>query len=179
MIRPATLARALLLAAALQAASGCAPGPRPIAVGEDACEACHMVIADGRFATELVTSTGKVYTFDSVECLAAFYLEEGRSDDARARRDAGSLWVTAFNGGPELVSIGEVFFLRSDNIQSPMGMSLAAFRSEGEGGMTPGAAVNAFGGEVLTWDEVLAYVEASGGHGGMGHGTSGHGEEMR
>ena len=55
---------------------GCTPGPQPLNYGVHECDSCRMTLMDERYGGELVTNTGKIYTFDSVECLAS-YLESG------------------------------------------------------------------------------------------------------
>ncbi len=166
--------RALALSVALAAsafATACAPsGPVPVRIGEDDCSHCLMTVADARYATELITRTGKVHTFDSVECLAAFFLEQEADEVA-------SLWVTDFHAPSRMVRAEDAFFLRSKDLKSPMGMDLTAFGD----GIEPEAVLNAFMGEVLDWSGVLDVIRREGppghGMGGMRHG--GHGTELR
>ena len=145
---------AVLLPAGLMLA-GCTPGPRPVAYGEDGCAHCRMTVSDARYAAELVTTTGKTFVFDSVECLAA-YVREADPETIH------SLWVTDFQRPEALVALGDVFFLRSENLKSPMGRGLTAFGP----GLSPEAALNAFGGEILTWEEVLALPDPHAPHAG-------------
>ena len=71
--------------AGVLALAGCAPrAPRPIAYGRDACAECRMVASDPRFGAQLETATGKLYVFDSIECLAAYTLARGA--DARGQQ---------------------------------------------------------------------------------------------
>lgn len=130
--------------------AGCQPEPRPIRYGEDACAHCRMTISDSRFGTELLTETGKTYLFDSVACLAGYVLAH-----PELREETHSLWVTSFHHPGELIRLDEAFFLRAPSVRSPMGMNLAAFGPE----TTREAARQAFGGEILTWNEVLALMK--------------------
>ncbi|NNM04426.1 MAG: hypothetical protein HKO65_04930 [Gemmatimonadetes bacterium] len=168
--RPGSVAALFILLTAM-VPSGCAPsGPVPISVGEDGCSQCLMTIADERYATELITKKGKLHFFDSVECLAAFYLDQDPEDVA-------SLWVTDFHTQNRLIPVEEAFFLRSKDLKSPMGMNLTAFGD----GISPETVLNSFIGEVLDWPEVLAFVEEEGPpsagmegmHGGHGEGLTG------
>lgn len=139
------------LAAALFLA-GCRPRAVPIRYGEDVCAHCRMVIVDARFGAELVTRTGKVYTFDSVECLA---------HHAAAQPDSAAVFarlVTDYGRPGRLVPVEEVFFIRSEALQSPMGGHLAAFGS----GTTRRAALDAYGGRVLDWQAVRGFSDAAG-----------------
>jgi copper chaperone NosL len=147
----ARLRPAAVVAAALAAA--CArPGPRPIAFGEENCRHCHMAVADPRFAAELVTVKGRVYTFDDVGCLAAF-VREGTVPAAQIH----SLWVYDYQQPDSLLDARRAVYLSVDTLRTPMSSHLAALR--------PGAAADSMrirlGGELLAWDEL-----PTGGHGG-------------
>jgi copper chaperone NosL len=145
----ATPAVAVLAAAALLA--GCQVEPQPIRYGEDVGEHCRMTISDARFGTELLTTTGKAYTFDSVECLAGYVLAHPDAAD-----EAHSLWVTSYDDPGTLVPLAESFFVHAPDLRSPMGQGLAAFGP----GTTEADALAAFDdAEVLAWDDVLALVE--------------------
>ncbi len=146
-------ARAILALAAGALLVACAPQPEPIAYGQDVGAFCRMVIMDERYGTELVTRTGRVHKFDSVECMAAFL---------RALEDTASvhsLWVTDYQTPGTLIPLDDAHFLHSSTLRSPMGANLTAFRRDA---ITEEALVNAFGGRVLTWDEVVTLVEARG-----------------
>ena len=152
-------ALALVLVAPLAACDG---GPRPIAYGDEVCARCQMTVADERWGAEAVTARGRVYVFDSVECLAAWMLEQDPAEVA-------SLWVTDFEDPPTLIAVERATFLRSPVLRSPMGMGLTAFGD----GIGEEAILDAFAGEILDWDGVLALVERE------GHGHGGHGVDAR
>lgn len=147
--------RRSLLVLVLTAASACSPQPQPIAWGEDVGDFCRMVIVDQRYGAELVTNRGRVYKFDSVECLAGFLLA---MDDTGA---VHSLWVTPFQSPGDLIRIEDAIFLHSATLKSPMGANLTAFRTDA---ITPEGLVSSFGGEVLDWAGVLALVSSRGAH---------------
>lgn len=161
----------LVVAMASVAVLGCKPeGPVPVAIGEASCSHCLMTVADERYATELITRTGKVHFFDSVECLAAFYLEQDPED-------VESMWVTDFHTQNRLISVHEAFFLRSKDLRSPMGMNLTAFGD----GIQPETVLNSFIGEILDWEGVVALLAEEGMphadmHGGHGVGLRDPGE---
>ena len=129
----------------------CSPrSPRPIAYDEDTCASCHMGITDRRFGAELVTDKGKVYTFDSIECLATYYV---------AHRDvARTVWVTDFTRPSTLVRADSAYYVRGGEMQSPMALGLVAYADKD-------AAARAItrGGEQLRWSDVVALVERTGG----------------
>ena len=141
-----------LLVFGLTIIAGCVSGePRPIRVGEDRCDRCLMGIAEERFAAELITRTGKVHTFDSIECLAGFVANDSQADRAK------SVWVTDYEGPPRLLDATKAFYIRSDSIHSPMGAGIAAYANRA----TRDAALEMLGsGEALGWDGVVRTVNA-------------------
>jgi len=164
---------ALLLPAAVLLVAGCAPSsPVPIAYGEDTCALCVMTVSDDRYGTELITRKGRAHMFDSVECMANFYLTQERSEVA-------SMWVTDFRNPGRLIPLAEAVFLRSPDLRSPMGMNLTAFWT----GEDPQALLASYGGEILDWEGVLEVVRRGGGPGAGMHGMhgmhGGHSEELR
>lgn len=103
--------------------SGCAPEPRPIAYGTDACHSCKMTLAEKSFGGELVTRKGKVYVFDDLNCMLAFYHKEVEPGDL-----AFTLVVDYEHPGAFL-NAGETFFVKSEALRSPMAGNVAAFRT--------------------------------------------------
>lgn len=100
----------------------CTPTPEPINYGSDACQFCKMGIMDQRYGAELVTTKGKKYKFDAIECMVHFMQEH---DDSYA-----FVLVNTFDQPGELSPAEKSKFLISKNLPSPMGMYLTAFSSE-------------------------------------------------
>jgi copper chaperone NosL len=140
--RPAFAAAAISMAASAACAGS---GPRPFKLGEDACDFCRMAIVDARYGGEAVTTTGKVYTFDSIECLAGW---------ARTAPSGTilSLYVIDLQHPETFVRVEQAGFLKDVMIKSPMGKSIAGF-------VSPAAAEQQramLGGHVATWADLLA-----------------------
>jgi copper chaperone NosL len=127
--------------------AACQRGPRPLVAGTDACDFCRMTISDVRFGAELMSKTGRIHTFDAIECLASFYL------DADARDDVRGVWVADFETG-DLVPADSALFLQGGSLRSPMGRSLASFAP----GSDPAAIAARYGGRVVRWRDVVAQV---------------------
>jgi copper chaperone NosL len=143
----------VLTALALLLLAACGKrGPEPIAYGEENCDFCRMNIGDARFGAELVMQTGKVKKFDSVECLASYYLQEHASGKVR------SVWVSDHGAPGEFVAADSASFLQGGDAHSPMGLRLMAF-SSAAGARAAQARV---GGELLAWDAVLELVARHG-----------------
>ena len=149
----ALLALALLAALAL---SGCRRSG-PVAMrydGTESCELCRMAVTDPRYGAQLVTRTGKVRTFDSIECLASYYLRASRGDGERPRA-----WVGDFTRPGTLVRVDSARFLRTAGPRSsPMGRGLLAVGSDA----SLQALQRELGGTTLGWTDVLALMEREG-----------------
>ncbi|HET7622195.1 MAG TPA: nitrous oxide reductase accessory protein NosL [Gemmatimonadaceae bacterium] len=140
----AAVALALLLAA-------CSRGPVPIAYDEDGCDYCRMQISDPRFGGELITRTGKVHKFDSIECLASFYA--ALQDSATVR----SLWVSDYRKPGTLIPAREALYVHHEGPGSPMGRGLLALRGDANA-----AGAVAPVGDTLGWSAVLKLVSREG-----------------
>lgn len=143
--------RAVWALAALVAAAACSHGPRPIAYGQDGCAYCLMQINDARYAAELVTHAGKVYTFDSIECLVSYY----RTLDAAHRDAVETMWVSDYAHPGTLIAAGTASYLRVSGPGSPMGRGMLAVARAADLDPLRDRAV----GGAMTWPDVLALAE--------------------
>lgn len=125
------------------AATSCKVSERPIEYGSDECVYCKMTIMDHRYGSELVTSKGKVYTFDAAECLID-YLHYNEEMIAEAEH----LLITPYTDPDHLSDATLAIYLVSVNMPSPMGAYLTAFSE-------PDSARNyqaRHGGEIYDWE---------------------------
>lgn len=108
--RAAVPVSTVLLAASL----ACAADPRLIRVGADVCAECRMLVSDPRFGAQVVTRTGKVLTFDSIDCLqkSVARLPEG---------DVREVWVVDANRAPALIRSGDARYVEDGALNPPMG----------------------------------------------------------
>lgn len=118
-IRPGRLISVAAIISALLFSCG-NTGPVPIQYNKDACEFCKMSISDSRFATEWITSKGRVYKYDDMACMLAHSKE-------RPDTQPGNYYTGGFLKGDELISAEKAFFVRHETIKSPMGGGIAAF----------------------------------------------------
>jgi copper chaperone NosL len=109
----------ILISAAFIATS-CSISPVEINYNEDECAFCKMKISDRRFGAELVTTKGKVYKYDSAECLLRTLAEDERNKYRY-------ILVTDFLQPAELIDATEATFLVSPGRPSPMGGNLSAY----------------------------------------------------
>jgi copper chaperone NosL len=102
-----------------------------------------MTIVDKQHAAQLVTTKGKVFNFDAVECMMNQLKDWDESTIAL-------FLANDFDRPGELIDATKATYLISDNIPSPMGAYLSAFDEEG----AARHALDANGGELLSWNEL-------------------------
>src|SRR5688572_4321047 len=85
----------------------CSTEPQPFVYGKDACHSCKMTVVDKKFGAEIVTTKGKVYKFDDVNCLINFL----NSEDIEEREIAHRL-VIDFATPEKLIPAEHAFFLK-------------------------------------------------------------------
>jgi copper chaperone NosL len=105
----------------------CSTEPQPIVYGKDGCYNCKMTLMDKKFGAELVTKKGKVYKFDDVNCMIGFlqsrYVQE---DEVKYKL------VVDFANPEKLIDVNSAFFLKSEELKSPMNSEVAAFEKKEE-----------------------------------------------
>lgn len=124
--------------------TSCSVKPQEINYGKDGCHFCSMTIVDQQHAAQIVTSKGKAFKFDAIECMVN-YLDEIDSNSV------AMFLCNHYTEPSELINAQEASFLISQGIPSPMGAFLTAFESEELAGMEK----DRHGGEVYTWSELL------------------------
>lgn len=105
--------------------TACSVKPEPIVYGKDNCHLCKMTIMNKHFGAEVVTTKGKIYKFDDVNCMINFlnsgYLEE---------REVAHKLVIDFSQPEKLIDAPLAFFIRSPEIKSPMASQVASFETD-------------------------------------------------
>lgn len=126
----------------------CSPkGPQPVVPGKDVCEYCKMVITDVKFAGEIITKTGKIYKYDSIECTGADYL---------AKRDSvKQVYVPNYLIQNEFVQAEKAFYLISENIKSPMGLNVSAYKTKEDALKKQ----KEKGGKIYDWEGLLLVIQ--------------------
>ncbi len=88
--------------------------PEKIFFGKDYCDHCHMTIADHKFGGELVTIKGKVFKFDSLECMKSY--EHNHSELSPFKK-----YVVNSSLPGELLEAETAKYLIKPDLRSPMG----------------------------------------------------------
>lgn len=119
--------------------------PAPIAYGRADCDVCRMRITDQRFGGEVVSQTGTVHQFDSIECMANYV--------AAASTAPRSLWVSDFEHPGILLPVSGARFIRRAGPSAGMGANLLAVSAS-----TDSTALRAMLGTTttMTWDDIRA-----------------------
>ena len=125
----------------------CERGIKPIDYGKDECHWCQMKIMDPQFGSEVVTDKGRVYKFDSAECLLV-YLNQAECEHSH-------LVVTDFDTPHKLIPADSATYLISENMPSPMGANLNAFYSA----TSAQSYQSEKGGELLTWQQMVSLYQ--------------------
>ena len=122
----------------------CNTAPEPIKVGADNCTFCKMTISDARYGAEIVTKKGKTYKFDDAHCVLTYL--KNMADN----KEVSDVYFTDFDGKHELIAASQALFLKSDQLNSPMGGNVAAFSDK-----QPLQKVSEqFKGTELSWNEL-------------------------
>lgn len=100
----------------------CSVSPNEIDFGKDQCSFCSMGIVDKTHAAQIVTSKGKQYKYDAIECL----IHDIQDEDLVTVKLAYVLVADYSNSGA-MINATEAHYLISPNISSPMGAFLSAF----------------------------------------------------
>ncbi len=129
---------------------GCAQKPEPIKYGSDECEMCRMSIVDKLYGAELVTEKGKIYKFDSIECLVNYSLKNNMIGD-----ENNSMLVTDFSSPEKFVDVTKSFYVHNDNFRSPMGLNVSAFGTDA----SRKSFLDKHGGEEISWLELIELVK--------------------
>jgi len=137
------LKQTVLLSLILFLFQACSVKPKPIEYGHDACDYCRMTIVESTHGAEMVTTKGKVYKYDAIECLVKHKVE---FDQAEIK----FLLMTDFSQPETLIPVESGTIIRSEAIPSPMGGFLSGFASKEVAEKT----IAEKGGKIVSLDEL-------------------------
>lgn len=118
----------------------CEVKPQKFNFGTDNCHYCKMTIVDKQHASQLVTTKGKAFKYDAIECMMND-LSNWEGPDVKL------YLISNYTNHVGLIDAASATFLISDAIPSPMGANLSAFQSNEEARRTQ----DDLGGEILDW----------------------------
>lgn len=123
---------------------GCTSEVTPIRYGKDLCEHCGMVIMDEKFGSKAQNPKGKLYAFDSDECLIEYLADKNASSFK-------GFWVVDYKSPTKLIPVQNAYFAWGGKIVSPMGGKLASFSSEKEAK----SYADSNAAQTVTWETLL------------------------
>lgn len=128
----------------------CSVSPQEINYGSDQCSFCRMNIVDKTHASQVVTSKGKQYKYDAIECLIHHI-----QDEEIAHTPLSYVLVANYNAPGTMIAAENAHFLISKNIPSPMGAYLSAFENKQEAQ----TAQQKNEGELFDWNTIKAKMQ--------------------
>ena len=103
----------------------CSTEPEPLRFGKDVCYTCKMTLVDKKFGAEIVTKKGKIYKFDDLSCMVNFH-NSGYEEVSEMEHRL----VIDYANPEKLIDTQRAFFVKSDELRTPMASEIAAFGSE-------------------------------------------------
>lgn len=134
---------------ALLFVNACSPkAPVDIEASKEECVYCKMKIMDLKFNTQVQTSKGRIYHFDSIECLIN-WLNENQDIEIK------NAWVKDYLTG-EWVEYKKALYFVSQDLPSPMGAYLSSFKDEN----SIQKIQKEKQGKVLKYEELFDYIKS-------------------
>lgn len=121
----------------------CSIEPQEISYGEDACHFCQMTIVDKQHASQIVTKKGKAFKYDAIECMI-------NTLDEFEDNSIALYLVSNYKEPSALIDATKSSFIISENIPSPMGAFLSAFKNQEVISRVQAEK----GGEIYSWSEL-------------------------
>lgn len=128
--------------------SACSNSPQPIEYGKDACHFCQMTIVDKIHGAEIVTDKGKIFKFDAAECLI-------RHKNELTSTEGFQFLTNHFESPEKLIPLEGATFLISENLPSPMGAYLTAFKTK----VAAEGVKNEKKGKLYNWTELNEHLK--------------------
>ncbi|HMR81922.1 MAG TPA: nitrous oxide reductase accessory protein NosL [Niabella sp.] len=139
----------VIIIAVLSMFSSCSiDGPEPVNYNKDACASCKMSISESRFAAELITEKGRVYKFDDISCMLDYI--------GNNKTTVKKYYIADFMKDKEWLDAAKAFYVRHEEIHSPMGGNIAAFETEN----AAKAYTEKYNTNILMWEDLLKKVPA-------------------
>lgn len=105
--------------------TSCNVEPEPIEFGKEDCNYCKMKIMDSKFGAEIVTKKGKVFKFDDVNCMVR-HIKDEKIDETTLE----FMLIIDYSKAGSFLDVKKAYFIRSEQIKSPMGSYIAAFQTK-------------------------------------------------
>ena len=121
----------------------CSVEPEKINYGSDACHFCQMTIVDQQHSAQYVTSKGKQFKFDAIECMLNEFSE-------KTTENINVILIADYGNPGSMTDAKNATYLISPEIKSPMGAFLSAFSDEDKAKK----ALQENSGKLYTWTSI-------------------------
>ena len=125
----------------------CKVEPQAIEYGKEQCNFCSMTIVDKAHASQYVTTKGKQFKFDAIECLI-------NDINNKNDNDIAVMLVANYNKPGEMINAKTASYLISEEIKSPMSVNLSAFSSLEKATEMQQKYI----GDIYTWDSLKVKI---------------------
>jgi copper chaperone NosL len=124
--------------------------PSRVEYAKSECAYCRMITDKREFGGEFELKSGKVLTFDSIECLAASYFRNWNAPST----DIRLIWVVNYSHPGTVMVSSQATFLRTGSVESPMGANIIALPSRSAAMKLKKGAKDT----IMSWEEVMEFV---------------------
>ena len=124
----------------------CTVSPQPVKLGVDNCQNCKMTISDAKFGAEIISTKGKIFKFDEINCMASS-IKEG----IIKIKDIKDIYLIDYSSNHQLIIQLNSFLLKSERFKSPMGGNIASFSNRDSLNLYK----ENFNGEIVTWNQLI------------------------
>ena len=128
----------------------CNPEVEPISFGNDDCSFCKMTIVDQRYGAELLTTKGKIFKYDAIECMINAMCDNAHNE----AKNLHSAYFIDFSNPGTLININDSKVLYTKNLPSPMGAYLTGFKTNEEALEF----LDDYDGKIFAWDGVYLKI---------------------
>lgn len=129
--------------------TSCSVEPSPIVYGDDQCDFCKMGVVDKSHSAQYVTSKGKQFKFDAIECLIREI-----NDPEINESELAFVLVADYSNPGKMIPAGGATYMVCKAVKSPMGANLSAFSNAEDAK----AIVAEKGGEVFDWEGIKSHI---------------------
>ncbi len=120
----------------------------PINFGKDSCHFCKMTIMDPKFGAEMITSKGKIYKFDDVNCMINHLHKTGTPHS-----EFRGFYILDWLNPATLIDATKAQYIYSDGLKTPMASYLAATLRTSDADSLQ----SLWKGSRMTWNEILQF----------------------
>lgn len=117
-----------------------------IEYSKDKCAFCGMSVKNQNIGSIIYTKEGEKLTFCSIECAIGYYLKN--------EKKVKDIKVPNFLDPSQFIDGKKAFYLKSENLKTPMGMNLSAYLTKEDAEKMQ----KEKGGYVYSWDELLIVI---------------------